>query len=109
MSVVYVPMPRDTVLSYLGPSWPPAPAALLLRVPESAAVTDGAVNVYEFEGRPGVTWWLVDGAIPPQDAGPVDEALAALVPGSVLVEQEPPPEPETPPITHAHGLSADLP
>lgn len=99
MSVSYIPLAREEVVSYLGPAWPPAADATVLRVPTEPGVTDGAVVVYAIEGRPGVTWWLVDGIVPPQEAGPVDEQLAAQVPGSELVTPEPVEDP-TPPYTH---------
>lgn len=103
-TVVYVPMPREQVLPYLGPAWPPAAGSTVLRCPTPAGVTDGAVIVYEVDGMPGTTWWLVDSVIPPQDAGPVGEQLAALIPESAL-ETVPTPDPETPPQTSS-GVSA---
>lgn len=107
-TVVYLAMPRDEVIPYLGPKWPPAEGATVLRCPNQAGVTDGAVIVYQVEGKPGTTWWLVDGVIPPQDAGPVDEALAALIPESVLETPEPAPPP-TPPWTQVGVTAADEP
>lgn len=62
------PMPRDEVLSYLGPNWPPRPGAVVVRV-TALGIENGAVTVYAVEGQPGMTWWAVDGLIPPQDAG----------------------------------------
>lgn len=94
--VTLIALPREDVLAYLGPAWPPARDAVLVRIDPAAGVTDGAVVVYETPGRPGVTWWLVDGVIPPQGAGPGGEPLAALIPGAVVV-LPPEPEPETPP------------
>lgn len=103
-TVVYVSMPRGQVIPYLGPAWPPAEGSTVLRCPAPAGGTDGAVIVYETEGMPGTTWWLVDSVIPPQDAGPVGEQLAALIPESVL-ETVPTTPPDTPP--HSHAISAE--
>lgn len=96
MTVAYVQLPRDEVLPYLGPNWPPAPGTTVLRCPTPAGVTDGAVIVYGSPGRPGTTWWLIDSVIPPQDAGLVGEQLAALIPESLL-ETLPAEDPEPPP------------
>lgn len=101
MSPVYVPMPRANVITWLGPAYPPRPGAPLLRVPESAGVTDGGVAVYPVDGQPGVLWWLVDSCIYPQDAGPVDETLAALVPGSHLGTVPGDDAPDSPPVDTA--------
>ncbi|MFB8101350.1 hypothetical protein ACFC3O_00685 [Streptomyces sp. NPDC056007] len=91
-------MPREDVLSYLGHDWPPRPGATVVRIDPAGGVTDGIVSVYATPGRPGVSWWLVDGIIPPQGAGAGGEALAALIPGAVA-ELIPIPEPESPPWT----------
>ncbi|MEU0370639.1 hypothetical protein ABZ070_10300 [Streptomyces sp. NPDC006283] len=107
MTVAYIPIDRTEVVSYLGSSWPPAATATFLRVPTEQGVTDGAVVIHEVEGQPGITWWLVDGIIPPQDAGPVDEALAALVPGSAL--ETPAPQDEEPPGPPAGGFATSAP
>ncbi|MGJ5895151.1 hypothetical protein ACSCBZ_24825 [Streptomyces niveiscabiei] len=80
---VYLPMDRDEVISYLAPSWPPRPDTAYLTLPEGT-VTDGAAIVYPTAGRPGTCWWVVDSTIPTQAAGVPDEALAELLPGSVL-------------------------
>jgi hypothetical protein len=99
MTVTYIPLPREDVLTSLGPAWPAPVGASLVRVPVSIGVTDGAVVVYEVEGRPGVTWWLVDGVIPPQGAGPAGEQLAALVPDSVVEIVPDPWQNATPPAS----------
>ena len=70
----------------------------LVTVDSHVPTNDGAVVVYETPGGPGVTWWLVDGVIPPQGAGPGGEALAELVPGATT-ETVPDPVPDSPPIT----------
>ncbi|MET8841448.1 hypothetical protein ABZW67_15310 [Streptomyces rubiginosohelvolus] len=98
-------MPRDEVLSYLGPDWPPVPGASVVRIDPAAGVTDGTVSVYDTPGRPGTAWWLVDGVIPPQGAGPGGEPLAALIPGAV-VEIVPDPAPEYPPVDSRPGVFA---
>jgi hypothetical protein len=107
MTIVYVQLPREDVIPYLGPNWPPEAGVTVLRCPNPAGVTDGAVVVYTTPGRPGTTWWLVDSVIPPQDAGPVDEALAALIPESVLevLDSEPVEEP-APPTEPQHPQTA---
>lgn len=110
MTVVYVSLPRDEVVSYLGPAWPPLAEAIVLRCPNPAGVTDGAVVIYTTPGQPGVTWWLVDSVIPPQQAGPVDESLALLIPESELVAPAPPdtqPDPPAPPPWGVNTADAD--
>lgn len=95
---VYIALQHDDVVSYLGPAWPPTPGDPLLVIPPDASLTDGAAIVYPQEGRPGITWWVVDSTIPRQGAGTPDEALAALLPGSVLgTVLSPTPTPDTPP------------
>jgi hypothetical protein len=105
MTVYWLSLQREQVVPNLGNSWPPAPGSTVLRIPPEVAmiVTSGAVIVYGEPGTPGRTWWIVDQIIPPQDAGPVDEALAAQIPGSVLetVPAEPTPEPPIEPLPHA--------
>ncbi|MFF8467910.1 hypothetical protein [Streptomyces griseus] len=98
VTVTVFGLPRDVVVGLLGAHWPAAPGSTLVRIDPAAGVTDGAVSVYTTPGRPGVTWWLVDGVIPPQGAGASGEALAALIPGAVA-EYIPIPEPESPPWT----------
>lgn len=100
MNPVYAPLDRDEVISYLGRCWPPVPGEPCLTVPASAGLTDGAATAYPVEGRPGMTWWVIDSAVYRQDAGTPDEALAALLPGSVLGSvPDSNPEPDTPPQT----------
>ncbi len=96
MNPVYTPMPRDEVISYLGPAWPPRPGTPYLTIPADAGITDGAVAVYPRPGRPGTSWWVVDSTVYQQDAGIPDETLAALIPGSVL-GMVPDPDPDAPP------------
>ncbi|MET7560563.1 hypothetical protein ABZS95_10200 [Streptomyces sp. NPDC005479] len=98
MSVTLLALPRDDVAAYLGPAWPVPADAPRLRLPADSGITDGALIVYATPGQPGTTWWVIDGVVPPQDAGPVGEELAALAPGSVL-ETPPTPDPDpTPPL-----------
>jgi hypothetical protein len=100
---VFTAMDRDEVIGYLGSYWPARGTDPALTLPPDCGITTGAVAVYPRPGRPGTTWWAVDGSITPQPAGTPDEALAALLPGSVLVLPPPaPPEddpPPTPPYT----------
>lgn len=94
---VFTPLDREQVIAYLGDAWPVPDGTTLLRLPADG-MTDGAVSVYPVPGQPGTAWWAVDSVIPPQAAGIPDEALAALIPGSVLtVIADPGPPPEPPP------------
>ena len=93
MKVSFTPMPRDEVVGYLGPHWPPAPGAVVTRVRSLAQVTDGAFTIHEADDRPGTTWWAVDGLIVPQDAGP-----PPLLPGD-QPERIPEPAVDAPPLT----------
>lgn len=98
MNPVYTRLDRDEVISYLGRAWPPRPGDPCVTIPPDAGLEDGAVAVYPVEGRPGTTWWVVDSTVYPQDAGTPDEALAALLPGSVLTAVPgPDPDTDTPP------------
>lgn len=96
--ITLIALPRDGVLAALGPAWPPPPGAVIVRIAEGSEVVDGAVVVYETPGQPGVIWWLVDGVVPPQGAGPGGDALAALIPGATT-ETVPDPAPDNPPTT----------
>lgn len=96
MTITVLALPRDQVITSLGPCWPPTPGSVLVRIDPAGGVTDGAVIVYENPGQPGTAWWLVDGVIPPQGAGLGGEPLAALLPGAT-VESVPDPSPESPP------------
>ncbi|PVE04665.1 hypothetical protein [Streptomyces scopuliridis] len=102
-TVTYLSLLRAAVIRSLGPAWPAPVGSTQLRIDPAAEVTDGAVVVYETEGMPGTTWWLVDGVVPSQDAGLVTEQLAALVPGSVL-ETIPDPWADASPPTGTYGL-----
>jgi hypothetical protein len=93
---VFTALPRDEVIGYLGGIWPPQQDAVTLALPPDCGITDGAVAVYPTPGRPGVTWWAVDSLIGPQAGRTPDEALADLLPGSVLQAPAPPP-PDSPP------------
>lgn len=96
---VFTAMDRDEVIGYLGGVWPPPADAPTLLLPPDCGITCGAVAVYPIPGRPGRAWWAVDSLIGPQTAGTPDEALAALLPGSVLQgPADPPDEPPPPPF-----------
>ena len=98
MNPVYTALDRDDVISYLGRCWPPTPGEPCLTIPPDAGITDGAATVYPVEGRPGTSWWVVDSTVNVQDAGTPDDALAALLPGSVLgTVPDPDPTTDTPP------------
>lgn len=99
MRITYTPMPREDVLTSLGPHWPPLPGALVAKLGAIVEVSHGAIAVHDDEeqpGRPGYTWWVVDGLIVPQDAGP-----APALPDCPL-ETVPAPAEESPPIDPAH-------
>ncbi|MGA5506826.1 hypothetical protein [Streptomyces umbrinus] len=92
MNVTFEPMPREDVLGHLGPHWPPAPGSTVVRVLNPVDVTNGAITVREADDKPGVTWWVVDGLLVPQGAGP-----AVLLPGCAL-ETVPEPAASAPPL-----------
>lgn len=96
----FTEFPQDEVVTYLSRWWPiPNNATLLLLDTDHTAFT-GAVGVYPVPGRPGTTWWAVDGVIPPQPIGTPTQALAAMLPGSVLQTPPPPPAGDpSPPLT----------
>jgi hypothetical protein len=84
-------MPRAEALAQLGPHWPPPPGAVVTRV-SRLGIDHGAVAVHDSDDRPGTAWWVVDGLIGPQGAGP-----APALPGcsrAPIREQ-----PDTPPPT----------
>ena len=91
--ITFIPLPRDEVISYLGRSWPARPGATVERVLSVPDATDGALAVRPDGDRPGTTWWVVDGLIVPQDAGP-----PPLLPGCPL-ETLPAPAAGSPPFT----------
>ncbi|MEU3700987.1 hypothetical protein AB0E82_02040 [Streptomyces anulatus] len=105
VTVAVFALPHDVVVGLLGSSWPPAPGSTVVRIDPAAGVTDGGVSVYATPGRPGITWWLVDGVIPPQGAWVGGDVLAALIPGAVA-EYIPIPEPESPPGGGAWSVSS---
>ncbi|WP_405554339.1 hypothetical protein [Streptomyces sp. NBC_01171] len=106
MNPIYTSLDRDEVISYLGRCWPPRPGDPCLTVPADAGLTDGAATVYPREGQPGMAWWVVDSTVYQQDAGTPDEALAALLPGSVLTTvPDPHPVLDGPPPTSDASLS----
>lgn len=92
MKVTHTPMPRADAVTALGPHWPARPGAAVARVLALATVDHGALTVHGPEGQPGTAWWVVDGLIVPQDAGP-----APTLPGCP-VETVPEPLPESPPL-----------
>lgn len=100
MRITYTPMPREDVLTVLGPHWPAQPGATVARVAAVVDITHGAVAVHDTDGQPGMTWWAVDGLIVPQDAGP-----PPYLPGCPL-ETLPEPAAESPPLDLAHALNA---
>lgn len=91
MKVTYTELPRDEVVAALGPHWPPRPGVTIVRI--RAAITNGAAAVHGVNAKPGCTWWVVDGLIVPQDAGPPPQ-----LPGSQLVTV-PQPAADAPPLT----------
>lgn len=94
---IYVPLDHDEVVRCLGNRIPARTGRPFLRAPADAEVQTGGVCVFPTEGQPGWLFYLLDGCIYEQDAGPVDEALAALIPGSVLETVPGDIPPETPP------------
>ncbi|MEV5659797.1 hypothetical protein [Streptomyces flaveolus] len=91
MTVMFTQMPREDVISYLGSAWPAQPGATVEPVAFLTETAHGGVSVQT--NGPGVTWWVVDGVIVPQDAGPLPE-----LDGDTVVTL-PPEEPQTPPYT----------
>ncbi|KRV48783.1 hypothetical protein AQ490_23210 [Wenjunlia vitaminophila] len=86
----YVSMDRGDVLAVLGRQyWPPETGDPELRLPDAAGIDCGAVGVYPVEGQPGYLWWVLDACVYRQAQGTPDEALAALIPGSVLGSYQP--------------------
>lgn len=106
MTVMFTEMPREDVVSYLGRSYPPAAGSTVERVRFLSETAAGGVSV-QSGSQPGTTWWVVDGVIVPQDAGPLPE-----LEGDELITL-PPEEPETPPTTPetstASTFSSDTP
>lgn len=92
MKITHTPMPREDALAALGPYWPPRPGAVVARVLALAAVDHGALSVHGDDGQPGTAWWVVDGLIVPQDAGP-----APYLPGCSR-ETVPDPADASPPL-----------
>ncbi|MEU7431088.1 hypothetical protein AB0B07_09555 [Streptomyces sioyaensis] len=99
MPPIFVPLDRDEVVRCLGDRLPPRVGWPVLRVPTDAEVQTGGVCVFPREGQPGWLFYLLDGLIAEQDAGAVDEALAALIPGSVLETVPGDIPPESPPTS----------
>ncbi|MFI1734044.1 hypothetical protein ACH40E_33490 [Streptomyces acidicola] len=95
MRITHTPMTRDETLAVLGLHWPPRPGALVARIGSVVAIGHGAVAVHDTDGRPGTTWWAVDGLVVPQDAGPPPS-----LPGCPL-ETVPEPAVEPPPVDPA--------
>ena len=91
MKVTYTELPRGEVIAALGPHWPPRPGATVARI--RAAITHGAVAVHGVNAKPGCTWWVVDGLVVTQDAGPAPELPAASF------ETVPQPVVDAPPLT----------
>lgn len=96
---IFTEMDHNEVTDMLGTYWPVPNTATTLTLPPDCGITTGSVAVYPVPGRPGRTWWAVNGSIPPQAAGVPGQALADLLPGSVLVIPDPPPDHPIPPQT----------
>lgn len=72
MTVMFTQMPREDVISYLGASWPAQPGTTVEHVEFLSDAADGALSIQN-GSQPGTTWWVVDGLIVPQDAGPLPQ------------------------------------
>ncbi|WIC88820.1 hypothetical protein SEA_ONIONKNIGHT_13 [Streptomyces phage OnionKnight] len=86
--ITFTEMPREDIVTYLGQAYPPAPGTTVERVRFLSELASGGVGVQT--SGPGTTWWVVDGVIVPQDAGPLPE-----LEGDELITL--PPEETTPP------------
>ncbi|MFJ5675036.1 hypothetical protein [Streptomyces sp. NPDC093097] len=84
MPPIYVPLDRDEVVRSLDNRLPPRTGRPILRISADQETQTGGVCVFPAAGQPGYLFYLLDGVIVEQDAGAVDDTLAALVPGSVL-------------------------
>ncbi|WP_435252226.1 hypothetical protein [Streptomyces tendae] len=91
MTVTFTEMPREDVVMYLGRAYPPAAGSTTERVRFLSETACGGVGVQT--SGPGTTWWVVDGVIVPQDAGPLPE-----LEGDELITL-PVDEPTSPPMT----------
>ena len=91
MTVTFTQMTREDIVSYLGTSLPAQPGAVVEHVAFLTDLAHGALAV-QTGNQPGTTWWVVDGRIVPQDAGPIPEL------DGDLLETVPESQPETPPI-----------
>lgn len=94
MKVTYTQTSRDEAVTALGPHWPARPGATVALIGETVAVTHGALSVNDADGQPGITWWVADGLIVPQDAGP-----APQLPGCRLETVPEPTVDDAPPLT----------
>jgi hypothetical protein len=90
---MFTQMPREAVISYLGGRWPARPGSTIERVAFLSETAAGGVSVQE-GSRPGTTWWVVDGWIVPQDAGPLPQLEGDEM--RTLPEEEPEQPPYTP-------------
>jgi hypothetical protein len=91
--ITYTPTSRDEALSSLGPNWPPRPGSIVAHVLGLAGAVHGTLSVHGDDEQPGTAWWVVDGLIVPQDAGP-----PPALPGCRL-ETVPEPVADAPPLT----------
>lgn len=93
MKITHTPMPREDVLTALGPYWPPRPGSTVAHVLGLAGAIHGTLSVHGDDGQPGTAWLVVDGLIVPQDAGAPPQLP------NCRIETVPEPAPATPPIT----------
>lgn len=70
MKITHTPTPREEAVTALGPHWPPRPGSTVAHVLGLAGAVHGTLSVHGDNGQPGTAWWVVDGLIVPQDAGP---------------------------------------
>ncbi|MCI3153228.1 hypothetical protein ELQ39_15955 [Streptomyces sp. GB4-14] len=102
MTVMFTEMPREDVITYLGRAWPAPPGATVERVRFLSEHAHGGVSV-QSGSQPGMTWWVVDGLIVPQDAGPVPR-----LEGDEVYDLPPDDSPTEPPLDLAAApLSAE--
>lgn len=99
MTITFLPIDRDAVLSYLGTAWPARPGTTYERVRFLSEEGHGVLAV-QSGSQPGISWYVVDGVVVPQDAGPPPG-----LEGDEMITL--PPDEELPPPTSSFG--ADTP